>query len=51
MYLSHSKLKEVIRSIDGSKKKKKALWKIMKNDGDFLEFINLLLKVTLFYYI
>ena len=49
-YLSHSKLKEFIRSIDGSTKKKKALWKIMKNDGDFLEFINLLLKVKFYVY-
>ena len=43
MKLSHSKLKAVIREIDGSKQKKKALWKRMRGDTDFRVFVDELL--------
>ena len=44
MNLSHSKLKQVIREIDGAKHKKKRLWKQMQNDSAFREFLDLMLK-------
>ncbi len=42
-YLSHSKLKRVIRDIDGARHKKKQLWKRTQNDRDFRVFVDELL--------
>jgi regulator of sirC expression with transglutaminase-like and TPR domain len=43
-YLQHSKLKEIIKFIDGAKHRKKELHKRMKNDGEFMKFIDMMLK-------
>ena len=43
MMLGHSKLKQIIREIDGSKQKKKMLSKRMKRDKEFREFVDMLL--------
>jgi hypothetical protein len=43
-YLSHSKLKVIIRQINSSKHRKKSLQRMMENDTDFLYFIDLMLE-------
>ena len=43
-YLSHSKLRKIIRLIDSNRDKKKALWKQIDFDADFRVFIDEMLK-------
>lgn len=42
--LQHSKLRAVIRSIDGAKNRSKALRKQMESDPDFKGFVDMLLQ-------
>jgi hypothetical protein len=43
-YLSHSKLRVIIRQINSSKYRKKSLQKMMDGDPDFLNFVDLMLE-------
>ena len=43
-YLSHSKLKKIIRQIDSNRNRKKSLWRQIDFDADFRVFIDEMLK-------